>query len=48
MANPGTGYYSSSKYFEGLMEALDKELRPLNISVIYSQVHLELICPADQ
>ena len=34
MANPGTGYYSSSKYaLEGLMEALDKELRPLNISV---------------
>ena len=34
MANPGTGYYSSSKYaLEGLMAALDKELRPLNISV---------------
>ena len=34
MANPGTGYYSSSKFaLEGLMEALDKELRPLNISV---------------
>ena len=34
MANPGTGYYSASKYaLEGLMEALDKELRPLNISV---------------
>ena len=34
MANPGTGYYSSSKYaLEGLMEALDKELRPLNIAV---------------
>ena len=34
MANPGTGYYSSSKFaLEGLMEALDKELRPLNIAV---------------
>lgn len=34
MANPGTGYYSASKYaLEGLMEALGKELAPLNIFV---------------
>ena len=34
MANPGTGYYSASKYaLEGLMEALSKEVAPLNIQV---------------
>lgn len=34
MANPGTGYYSASKYaLEGLMEALGKELAPFNIFV---------------
>ena len=34
MANPGTGYYSASKYaLEGLMEALAKELAPFNIQV---------------
>lgn len=34
MANPGTGYYSASKYaLEGLMEALGKEVAPLNITV---------------
>ncbi|MCZ6830706.1 MAG: oxidoreductase [Gammaproteobacteria bacterium] len=34
MANPGTGYYSASKYaLEGLMEALSKELEPFNIFV---------------
>lgn len=34
MANPGTGYYSASKYaLEGLMEALAKELEPFNIQV---------------
>lgn len=34
MGNPGTGYYSSSKYaVEGLTEALSKEVAPLNIRV---------------
>ncbi|MEQ9464708.1 MAG: oxidoreductase [Haliea sp.] len=34
MANPGTGYYSASKYaLEGLMQALQKEVAPLGIHV---------------
>lgn len=38
MANPGTGYYSASKHaLEGLMEALTKELAPLNIQVVSIQ-----------
>jgi NAD(P)-dependent dehydrogenase (short-subunit alcohol dehydrogenase family) len=38
MANPGTGYYSASKYaLEGLMEALGKEVSPLGIQVITVQ-----------
>ncbi|GAB3285697.1 oxidoreductase [Parahaliea aestuarii] len=38
MANPGTGYYSASKYaLEGLMEALGKEVEPLGIQVVSVQ-----------
>ncbi|WP_116366586.1 oxidoreductase [Parahaliea mediterranea] len=38
MANPGTGYYSASKYaLEGLMEALGKEVEPFNIQVVSVQ-----------
>lgn len=34
MSNPGTGYYSASKYaLEGMMEALGKEVLPFNIYV---------------
>ena len=38
MANPGTGFYSASKFaLEGLMEALGKEVAPFNIQVISVQ-----------
>jgi NAD(P)-dependent dehydrogenase (short-subunit alcohol dehydrogenase family) len=38
MGNPGTGYYSASKYaLEGLMEALTREVAPLGIQVISVQ-----------
>lgn len=38
MANPGTGYYSASKYaLEGLMEALGREVAPLGIQVVSVQ-----------
>lgn len=38
MANPGTGFYSASKYaLEGLMEALTKEVAPLGIQVVTVQ-----------
>lgn len=38
MANPGTGFYSASKYaLEGLMEALTKEVAPLGIKVVTVQ-----------
>lgn len=38
MANPGTGYYSASKYaLEGLMEALTREVVPLGIRVVSVQ-----------
>lgn len=34
MSNPGTGYYSATKYaLEGLMEALGKEVAPLGVRV---------------
>ncbi|MEM1110396.1 MAG: oxidoreductase [Pseudomonadota bacterium] len=38
MGNPGTGFYSASKYaLEGLMEALTREVAPLGIQVISVQ-----------
>lgn len=38
MANPGTGYYSASKYaLEGVMEALTLEVAPLGIQVVSVQ-----------
>ncbi|MCB1679374.1 MAG: SDR family NAD(P)-dependent oxidoreductase [Halioglobus sp.] len=38
MGNPGTGFYSSSKYaLEGLMEALTKEVAPFGIQVVSVQ-----------
>lgn len=38
MANPGTGFYSASKYaLEGLMEALTKEVASLGIQVVTVQ-----------
>ncbi|MEE4659930.1 MAG: oxidoreductase [Halieaceae bacterium] len=38
MGNPGTGYYSASKFaLEGAMEALTRELEPLGIKVVSLQ-----------
>lgn len=38
MGNPGTGFYSASKYaLEGLMEALTREVAPLGIQVVSVQ-----------
>ncbi len=38
MGNPGTGYYSASKFaLEGAMEALTRELEPLGIQVVSLQ-----------
>jgi len=38
MGNPGTGYYSASKYaLEGMMEALTKEVAPLGVQVVTIQ-----------
>jgi NAD(P)-dependent dehydrogenase (short-subunit alcohol dehydrogenase family) len=38
MGNPGTGFYSASKYaLEGLMEALGKEVAPFGVQVVSVQ-----------